>query len=98
MAFQEYILLVVFLLYVIYTFLFALRFRNASTIYTQKQKQLHSILIWLIPFFWIILLKSFSKSTPGSHYYPNKKGDHGFYESGAGSWGDSSGSDSGGHH
>jgi hypothetical protein len=30
-------------------------------------KTFHLILIWIIPFLWILLLKGFTKSTPGSH-------------------------------
>jgi hypothetical protein len=41
-------------------------------------------MIWVIPVLWIFLLKNLLKSTPGSHHYPHKKGDDGFYESGIG--------------
>jgi hypothetical protein len=92
---QQYILAILFLIYFICTLIFAIKFKKTPTIFTPKQKQFHSIMIWVIPFLWIILLKSLLKPTPGSHHYPRKKGDDGFYESGAGSWGDS---DSGGHH
>jgi hypothetical protein len=87
MTVKAYIFIALALIYFVYTFLFAIKFRKAVTIYSPKQKQLHSILIWLIPFIWVILLKSLTKPAPGSHHYPKKKGDDGFYESGTGSWG-----------
>jgi hypothetical protein len=84
---QEYILFALLLIYLLFTFLFAIKFRKAITLYSPKQKRLHSILIWLIPFIWVILLKALTKSTPGSHHYPNKKDGDGFHESGQGFWG-----------
>jgi hypothetical protein len=97
MTAQEYILFALLLIYLVFTFLFAIKFRKKAMIYSPKQKRLHSILIWLIPFIWIILLKSLSKPTPGSHHYPNKKSDGGFDDNGMTSWGDGGGHDSGGH-
>lgn len=34
---------------------------------------MHSILIWLFPFVWIMILKSILKPTPGSYTFKNKK-------------------------
>ncbi|MDQ3109020.1 MAG: hypothetical protein M3R17_03910 [Bacteroidota bacterium] len=98
MTSQGYFAFTLFIVYFVYTLFFAIKFSKTTTVYTRKQKQIHIILIWLIPFFWIILLKSLSKSAPGSHHFLNKKNDAGFHESGSGYWGDSGGNDSGNHH
>jgi hypothetical protein len=46
-------------------------------------------LIWLIPFFWIVIIKTMTKPTPGSVNYNKKTKDKGtFSESGLGLWGD----------
>ncbi len=95
---QEYFLFGVLLIYLVFTFLFAIKFRKATTIYSPKQTRLHSFLIWVIPFIWIILLRSLSKPSPGSHHYRKKKVDDGFHESGAGSWDDNTANNSDTNH
>jgi len=82
-----YILLIVFLTYAIHTLRFALRFNNTDTYFTRRQKVTHNILIWLIPFFWIMIIKTIAAPTPGSQHFKKTKDKGGFYESGIGIWG-----------
>lgn len=79
-----FILTVGTLFYLAYTLNFALRFRKMDTCFTDRQKLVHEILIWLIPFFWIVIVKTLMTPTPGSHDYKKKDEDGGFYESGLG--------------
>ena len=65
-----FIFLPFILFYFVYTFLFALKFNRADTYYSKKQKLMHNIIIWIFPFFWIILLKFMS--TASSDKYKNK--------------------------
>ncbi|NTW33623.1 MAG: hypothetical protein HGB12_13545 [Bacteroidetes bacterium] len=46
--------------------------------YTGWTKALHFVFIWLIPFIWILLLKSLLKPLPGSGSFDNKKDTDGF--------------------
>jgi len=55
-----------------------------DTCFSEKQKFAHQILIWVIPFFWIIIVRTVMKPTPGSHEFKKKDEDGGFYESGLG--------------
>lgn len=88
---MNYIFWGAFLIYAIYTLRFALKFNRTADIYfNNKQKALHSILIWLIPFFWIMIVKTVI--SPPSR----KSRDKGkFYESGIGIWGNDVSSQSG---
>lgn len=61
-----------FIIYLIYTIRYANIF-SKNTIFEGKRKKLHLILIWVIPFVWIMLLKSILKRTPGSHEFQDKK-------------------------
>lgn len=48
---------------------------------------LNNILIWIVPFIWIVIIKIMEPSTPGSyHFKKNKKGGS-FYESEIGFFG-----------
>jgi len=78
------ILTVLTLSYVIYTINFALKFSKMDTRFSGKEKSAHQILIWVIPFFWIIIIRTLMKPTPGSHEFRKKDEDGGFYESGLG--------------
>lgn len=79
-----FILTVGVLFYLIYTLNFALKFSKMDTCFSDRQKLTHEILIWLIPFIWIVIVKTIIKPTPGSHDYKRKDEDGGFYESGLG--------------
>jgi hypothetical protein len=43
-----------------------------SLIFTGKVKSFHLIMVWLIPFVWILILKNITKPTPGSYEVKNK--------------------------
>ena len=70
--------------YIIFTLNFALKFNKMDTCFSDRQKFAHQILIWVIPFFWIIIVRTLMKPTPGSHEFKKKDEDGGFYESGLG--------------
>ncbi len=69
--------IIVLVIYLIYTIRYANIF-SKNTIFEGKRKRLHSILIWVIPFVWIMLLKAILKRTPGSHEFENKRDKDGF--------------------
>jgi len=50
-----------FLFYLTYTILFAIKFNRTPLIFDKKQQLVHNILIWLIPFVWVLILKNLSK-------------------------------------
>jgi len=87
---MNYLLGITFLAYLIYTLRFAVLFnKTADTYFSKKQKALHNILIWVIPFFWIMIVKAVASPhpTPGNSNRTRHKGR--FYESGLGIWGHS---------
>ena len=43
-----------------------------NIIFTGKIKAFHLVMIWLVPFVWIFMLKSLTKSNPGSYEIKNK--------------------------
>ena len=92
-----YFLGLIFLVYLIVTLNFAIKLNKSVTHLTDNQLLLHNILIWVIPFFWIIILKAILPPTPGSSKSKKNKtkSSGGFYESGIGIWGAGDGHD---HH
>ncbi|MCR6639505.1 MAG: hypothetical protein NVV82_11130 [Sporocytophaga sp.] len=72
---------IVFAVYFIYTLNFAIQFNRTNTLFTDNQKLLHNIFIWIIPFFWIIIIKTIEKPTPGSDKFKKGKRDSGFNDS-----------------
>jgi hypothetical protein len=89
MIIRIFILSVILMVYFIYTIRYLIQF-NRSDYFTGRLKSLHIVLIWLIPFVWIILLKNLFKTTPGSHQFGDKKGPDSLSESGLGIWIDQS--------
>jgi hypothetical protein len=63
---------------------------SRSNYFTGGLKSFHILMIWLIPFIWIILLKTLFKPTPGSYQFNNKKEPDSLKEGGLGIWIDSS--------
>jgi hypothetical protein len=61
-----------FLFYIIYTLLFSIKFNKKNIYYNGRQKIVHNILIWIIPFLWITFLKVIMKPTLGSENYEKK--------------------------
>lgn len=64
-------LIVFLILHIVYTLHFTFSFKK-SILFTQRQKAFHLIMIWLIPFVWVMLLKNFTKDTPGYWQIENK--------------------------
>jgi len=82
-----YLLLIAFVIYFLYTLNFAIKFNRAKTVFSDNQKILHNIFIWIIPFFWIMIVKIIMKPTPGSDKFNKTRLDSGFHESGIGIFG-----------
>ena len=62
-------------LLLIFYFIITIRYffiLKKNILFTGKIKTFHLVMIWLIPFIWIFLLKSLTKSTLGSHEIKNK--------------------------
>lgn len=91
---MNYFLTIVFAIYLIHTLSFAIKFNRTHTPFSDNQKLLHNVLIWIIPFFWIMILKTMIAPTPGSTKSRKKKS---FYESGIGIFG-GDGDDGHDHH
>jgi hypothetical protein len=71
--------------YIIYTIRYLIHFKR-SNYFTGGLKIFHILMIWLIPFIWIILLKSLFKPTLGSYQFVDKKEPDSLTESGLGIW------------
>ena len=62
---MNYLLWIAFVIYSIYTLRFALAFNKTADIYfTKKQKIIHNDLIWLIPYCWIMIVKTVASPSP----------------------------------
>lgn len=61
----------IIIFYLIFTIRYFLVFRK-NIIFTERIKIFHLIMIWVIPFIWIIILKSITQSSPGSYEVKNK--------------------------
>ena len=70
--------------YVIWTLRFAIKFNQTDSYFDKRQRILHNILIWIVPFIWIGVIKTITKPTPGSQTFKKKQDDDSFYESGLG--------------
>ena len=82
-----YFFTIVFAVYFIYTLNFAIKFNRTNTPFSDNQKLLHNFFIWIIPIFWIMIVKTMIRATPGSYKFKKMKQDSGFYESGIGIYG-----------
>ena len=66
------VILSVFVLsYLIFTILNFRELRK-SIIFTRWVKVFHLVMIWIIPFAWVLFLKALSKSAPGSYEVEQK--------------------------
>ena len=74
------ILLVAFLVYIVYTLWFVIKFNKTDLIFDRRQRLTHNILVWLIPFLWIMIIKSMTKPTLGSDKYDKTKQEPDFKE------------------
>jgi len=92
---KNYLLFGLLAIYILWTLRFAIIFNKTDIYFNKGQKVLHNVLIWLIPFMWIMIIKTITKSTPKSTNYNKTKDKGTFYESGLGLWGDGDNSSSG---
>jgi hypothetical protein len=58
---MQYLLSLLVLFYFLYTLSYALKFNKTNIYYAGKQKLVHNIMIWLVPFLWILLLKTIDR-------------------------------------
>ena len=61
---------------IIFYFLFTIRYFlvfKKNVIFTGKIKAFHLVMMWLIPFIWILILQALTKSTPGSYQIEKKE-------------------------
>ena len=85
---KYYLLFGLLAVYFIWTMRFAIKFNKSDLFFSKRQRLTHNILIWLVPFIWIMILKTILQPTPGSASYKKTKAKGDFYESGIGIWGD----------
>ena len=81
---KYYLLFGILAVYFIWTLKFAIQFNKTDRFFNKRQKLIHTILIWLIPFFWIMILKTISEPTPGTANNKKKTDKGNFHESGIG--------------
>lgn len=58
--------------YFFITIRYCLQFRN-NILFKGKIRIVHYILFWLLPFFWIMVVKHISAKIPGSYEFPDKR-------------------------
>ena len=76
----KYIVLPILLItYLIYTVNYAKELEK-SVLFSKRLRKVHMIMIWLIPFLWILIIKLFTRSTPGSYEIENKKENEPFFD------------------
>jgi hypothetical protein len=68
---RDLIICLALIVYFIITIRFYFDFKK-EIIFTGKIKIFHLIMIWLIPFIWIVILKSLTKLAPGSYEVKSK--------------------------
>ena len=71
--------------YLIFTIRYC-RILSRSIVFTNKIKVFHFIMIWLVPFVWILLLRALTKSTPGSYQVEKKSEPKPFSDNGGTMW------------
>jgi hypothetical protein len=79
---KNYLLITLLIIYTVWTWRFITKFNKSDTYFDKAQKLFHTILIWLVPFIWIMIIKMIIKPTLGGDY--SKKDEDTFYESGMG--------------
>ena len=60
-----------FTFYITHTLRFSISFSKDKIYFNKKQKLFHHIMVWIVPFIWIILIKTLMKPTLGAHHYKN---------------------------
>lgn len=82
---QSLIISGVVIFYFIFTLRYFIGFRK-NTIFTGAIKTFHLIMMWIVPFIWILLLKALTKSTSGSYEIEKKEDPEPFSKSGYDTW------------
>jgi hypothetical protein len=77
---MTYLLIILMAVYLVYTLNFAVKFNKINTIFNHNQKLIHNCLIWIIPFFWIMIIKTMMKPTPGSDKFEKTRPEADFKE------------------
>ena len=67
---MKVLLLIVFILYLVYTIRYMIYYVKLDCHFSRKQKILNGILIWIIPFAWIQVLKVVLK--PKEYIFPKE--------------------------
>jgi len=92
---KYFILFGLLTVYFIWTLRFAIRFNKTDTYFDKGQKRMHNVLIWFVPFIWIMIIKTIAEPTLGSANYNKTKDKETFSESGIGIWSDGHDSNAG---
>ena len=71
--------------YLVFTVRYLIQF-NRIKYFSGWLKGFHILMMWMVPFLWIILLKGLFQPTPASCEYPDKKGPDSMSECGKGIW------------
>ena len=87
---KYYLLFGLLIIYFIWTLRFAIKFNATDIYFNKRQRMIHNVLIWIVPFIWIMIIKMMTEPIPGSHHYNKTKDKGSFSESGIGILGDSS--------
>ncbi|MBC7451684.1 MAG: hypothetical protein H7259_09370 [Cytophagales bacterium] len=81
--------------YIVYTLAFTLTLHKSFIYYTKGQKTVHTVLIWMIPFLWILLLKYIDKPVSLKQYTNDSNSTGGPMWTDSGESGGSDGGDGG---
>ena len=79
------IISIIFICYFIFTFRYS-RILRKSLLFTSKLRLFHMVMIWIIPFVWVLILIALSKQTPGSYEVENKIEPQPFSKTGGKMW------------
>ncbi len=85
---KYYLLFGLLTIYFIWTMTYAIKFNRNESFFNKRQKLIHNVLIWMVPFLWIMILKIILQPTPGTASLKKTKDKGHFYESGIGFLGD----------
>jgi hypothetical protein len=75
-------------IYVTCSALFSFSFYRTNNFFSKKAKWIHLVLIWILPFLWILFLRMMEKPIPGSFDHSIKRkenpylDENSFHESG----------------
>lgn len=69
---QVFIVSGVIIFYLIFTTRYFVTLKK-NIIFTGGIKKFHLIMIWIVPFVWILILKALTRTTPGSHEIEQKE-------------------------